>query len=88
MKKEHLRLLSTIFGIEIRKIRIRSDKTLESFTEYTGIGPNHIGEIERGIKIPRLDTIVKLRNAGVDINKVLDHIIQDFEEEGIVLTKE
>ncbi|MFS0673647.1 helix-turn-helix domain-containing protein [Ornithinibacillus sp. 179-J 7C1 HS] len=88
MEKEQLQLISQVFGNELRKIRdIERDVTQEQFAQDTGIGPEHISEIERGKRLPRIDTLLKLRNAGVNINLIFDRIIQELDANGIDLTE-
>ncbi|MFD2046605.1 helix-turn-helix transcriptional regulator [Ornithinibacillus salinisoli] len=88
MEKEQLQLISHIFGNELRKIRdIEKDVTQERFAQDTGIGPEHIGEIERGSRLPRIETLLRLRHAGVDINLIFDQIIQELDNNGFDLTK-
>lgn len=88
VEKEQLQLISQVFGNELRKIRdIERDVTQERFAQDTGIGPEHIGEIERGKRLPRIDTLLKLRNAGVNINLIFDRIIQELDANGIDLTE-
>nr|WP_255488172.1 helix-turn-helix transcriptional regulator [Ornithinibacillus hominis] len=84
-----MKLISEIFGHELRKIRdIERDVTQERFSQDTGIGPEHIGEIERGTRLPRIETLLRLRNAGVDINLIFDRIIKELENNGFDITKE
>ncbi|GIO28289.1 helix-turn-helix domain-containing protein [Ornithinibacillus bavariensis] len=89
MEKEQLKLISDLFGNELRKHRmVDRDITQERFAQDTGIGPEHIGEIERGVKLPRIETLLRLRNAGVDINRIFDHIIKELNSRGLDIRKE
>ncbi|WP_042147883.1 helix-turn-helix domain-containing protein [Paucisalibacillus sp. EB02] len=89
MDKKQLKFISELFGNEIRTYRvIEKDKTQEGFSQDSGIGPEHIGEIERGEKLPRIDTLLRLYNAGIDINRAFDHILKELEDRGIDIRKD
>lgn len=67
---------------------IEKDVTQERFAQDTGIGPEHIGEIERGAKLVRIETLLRLRKAGVNINQIFDRILKELGENGIDIGKE
>lgn len=50
-------------GQRIRAKREQEHMTQEYLAELIDVSPNHISVIERGIKIPRLDTFVAIANA-------------------------
>ena len=52
-----------IIGKRIREQRKRYDLTLEELSEIVGIGTVYLGEIERGIKMPSINTFIKIINA-------------------------
>ena len=49
-------------GNRIRTAREAKHLTQEYLAELTGLSPNHISVIERGIKLPRLETFVRIAN--------------------------
>ena len=49
-------------GKKIREYRKRSNLTLEKFAELLELSPTHIGNIERGNKVPTLQTFIKIIN--------------------------
>ncbi len=50
--------------------------TQEYLAELVDVSPNHISVIERGVKIPRLDTFVAIANAlGVSADELLIDVV-------------
>ena len=63
--------LDTI-GKNIRKFRLVKKLRQEDLAERTGLTANYIGMVERGEKIPSLETFIKILNAlGVSGDMVL-----------------
>jgi len=54
--------LETI-GINIRKYRKQKKLRQEQLAEMTGLSTNYIGMMERGEKIPALETFLRIANA-------------------------
>ncbi|MFR8719658.1 MAG: helix-turn-helix domain-containing protein [Coprococcus comes] len=54
--------LDTI-GKNIRKFRLVKKLRQEDLAERTGLTANYIGMVERGEKIPSLETFIKILNA-------------------------
>ena len=54
--------LKTI-GKRIKKYRTQSKLRQEQLAEKTGLSTNYIGMIERGEKVPALETFLKIANA-------------------------
>lgn len=50
-------------GRRIKAKREQENMTQEFLAELINVSPNHISVIERGVKIPRLDTFVAIANA-------------------------
>lgn len=50
-------------GQRIKAKREQKHLTQENLAELIDVSPNHISVIERGVKIPRLDTFVAIANA-------------------------
>lgn len=65
-------------GKRIRKYRDESGMTQEKLAEMVGITPNYLGAIERGVKVPKLDTLIEIINA---LHLSADEILQDVVEE-------
>ena len=55
--------MKELFGQRLREQRIKHGLTLEQLAEKSELSSNYIGMVERGLKEPGLDTIVKLLNA-------------------------
>ncbi len=49
-------------GKKIREYRKKSNLTLEEFAEILDLSTTHIGNIERGVKTPTLQTFIKIIN--------------------------
>ncbi len=54
--------LETI-GLNIRKYRNKKKLRQDQLAELTGLSTNYIGMLERGEKIPALETFLKIANA-------------------------
>ncbi len=69
----------TVLGKRIRARRKEQKLTLEKLAEQADIGLVYLGEIERGVKMPSLNTFIKLVNA-LDISA--DELIYDETKSG------
>lgn len=49
-------------GLNIRDARIRKGWTQEQFAEKLGLSTSYIGLIERGYKLPKFETFIKIIN--------------------------
>ena len=68
--------LDTI-GENIRKFRLVKKLRQEDLDERTGLTANYIGMVERGEKIPSLETFIKIVNAlGVSSDMVLTDVLE------------
>lgn len=61
-------------GKRIREARKTRAMTQEALAEMTGLTPGHIGVIERGAKVPQVDSLVAICNA---LHVSADEILQD-----------
>lgn len=52
-----------VIGKRIREARKEHKLTLEKFADMAGIGTVYLGEIERGEKMPSINTFIKMVNA-------------------------
>ena len=67
--------LDTI-GKNVRKFRLAKKLRQEDLAERTGLTANYIGMVERGEKIPSLETFIKILNAlGVSGDMVLADVL-------------
>lgn len=67
--------LATI-GKNIRKYRLLKKLRQEDLAEKAGLTANYIGMVERGEKIPSLETFIKILNAlGVSADMVLSDVL-------------
>lgn len=77
------------FGKKIKAARENLKLTQFELSEEVGISQNFLGDIERGLKLPSIETLVKLANI-LKVN--LDYILSDSldnilaEPEGIYYT--
>jgi transcriptional regulator with XRE-family HTH domain len=68
--------LATI-GKNIRKYRLMKKLRQEDLAEKTDLTTNYIGMVERGEKIPSLETFIKIVNAlGVSSDMVLTDVLE------------
>lgn len=67
--------LATI-GKNVRKYRLMKKLRQEDLAEKAGLTTNYIGMVERGEKIPSLETFIKILNAlGVSADMVLSEVL-------------
>lgn len=63
-------------GRNIRKYRLQKKLRQEDLAEKTGLSLNYIGMIERGEKIPALETFITILNAlGVSADMILCDVV-------------
>lgn len=63
-----------LLGIRIKQTRIAKDFTQLDLAEEINISANFLGDIERGLKKPSLDTLVNIANI---LNVSVDSLITD-----------
>ncbi len=73
------------FGKKIRSIREDKNITQTKLAESIGISQNFLGDIERGLKLPSVETLIKISNfLKVSIDSLfaesLDNIAKEPEE--------
>lgn len=73
--------LETI-GKNIKKYRIEKKLRQEDLAEKTGLSSNYIGMVERGEKIPSLETFISILNA-LEISA--DMVLADVLKQGYVV---
>lgn len=61
-------------GTRIQKCRRKAGITQEMLAEAVDISCNYLSAIERGIKVPKLDTLIRIINA---LQVSADDILQD-----------
>ena len=72
-------MVRATLGKRIREERKAQKLSLEKLAEKADIGLGYLGEIERGIKMPSLNTFIKLVNA---LNISADALIYDETKSG------
>lgn len=82
MKKEAL-------GLRIREARLKQGMTQQALAQAAGIGVMYLGEIERGVKMPSLNSFIRIVEVlGVsadyilrhEVTSGLDHVCGELEE--------
>jgi transcriptional regulator with XRE-family HTH domain len=73
--------LDTI-GKNIRKYRLAKKLRQEDLAEKAGLSANYIGMVERGEKIPSLETFIKILNA-LEVSS--DMVLADVLETGYIV---
>jgi transcriptional regulator with XRE-family HTH domain len=74
-----------MFGARLRELRRKRKLTQVQVAEHSGLAQNHISELEKGVRMPSLVTILKLAAAigckptellapfnGIDLETLLD----------------
>lgn len=65
-------------GRNIRKYRMEKKMRQEDLAEKTGLSANYIGMLERGEKLPVLDTFISILNAlGITADAVLCDVLEN-----------
>ena len=65
-------------GRNIRKYRLEKKMRQEDLAEKTGLSANYIGMLERGDKLPALDTFISILNAlGITADAVLCDVLEN-----------
>ncbi len=59
-------------GNRIRKVRKEKYLTQFALAEEVGVSPNFLGDVERGVKSPSLETIICIANV---LNVSLDYLL-------------
>lgn len=55
------------FGANMRRVRKRAGMSQEALGERAGLHRTEVGLLERGARVPRIDTLLKLAG-GLDVN--------------------
>ncbi len=76
-------------GKNIRKFRLEKKLRQEDLAEMTGLSTNYIGMVERGEKIPALETFIGIVNAlGVSVDMILCDVVNSgYEVRSSLLTE-
>lgn len=69
-------------GKRIRQKRIEHSWSQEELAEKVNLSPAYIGMIERGEKIPKLETFIKIVNV---LNVTSDELLADVLNQGYVI---
>lgn len=65
---------SNTLGKRIREARIKKQYTQQQLAELAGIGQMYLGEIERGTKMPSLNSFIRIIEA-LDVSA--DYVLRD-----------
>ena len=65
---------SILVGEKIRDCRLAIALTQQQLAEKVGITPRYLGDIERGSKVPKLETFIRLLNG---LNASADYVLMD-----------
>ena len=66
------------FGERLKAVREAKGMTQEQLSALVDIGPNHLSALERGVKLPRLETFVAIANAlGVSADMLLFEAVEE-----------
>ena len=64
-------------GKNIRKYRLERNLRQEDLAELAGLSTNYVGAVERGEKLPALETFIEIVNTlGVSADMVLSEVVQ------------
>lgn len=64
-----------LIGKRLHEQRIEKGWTLDKLATMTGLTPNYISAVERGVKKPSLDTFIRLADA---LGASADYLIRDL----------
>jgi len=59
--------MNTLLGQRIREQRKEKGWTIEQFAERVDLSTNYVGDLERGVKIPKLIRIVEVLDVSADV---------------------
>ena len=68
-------MLNSSIGTKIQNRRRALKMTQEEFAEKIGISLNYVGMIERGLRIPKLETFIKIANV---LGVTSDYLLADY----------
>jgi transcriptional regulator with XRE-family HTH domain len=60
MSARQSEVVATAFGRRLREVRVAARVSQEQLGKFSGLHRTEIGMLERGVRVPRLDTILKL----------------------------
>lgn len=69
-------------GKRIKEKRLEKSWSQEEFAEKVGLSTGYISMIERGEKIPKLDTFIRIANV---LNVNSDELLTDVLEQGFII---
>lgn len=62
------------FGLRLRETRTQKGYTLQSLAQKAGTGAVYLGEIERGLKMPSLNSFIRIVEA---LNVSADYLLRN-----------
>jgi transcriptional regulator with XRE-family HTH domain len=51
------------FGVNLRRVRRRADLSREQLAQRVGLHRTEVGRLEKGERVPRVDTVVRLADS-------------------------
>ena len=70
-----------ILGKRIKKERLKRDLTQVELAEEVNVSESHISLIERGYRVPRVDTLLKMaQRLGVSVDYLLDNYVESSDD--------
>lgn len=80
--------IAKVLGARIRAYRTAAGISQEELAFKAGISPAHLGQIERGVKRPNVETVEKLaRSLGVPMSVLFEAESAPEEESSVTLNK-
>lgn len=68
-------------GNILKKYRLKNDYTQEDVAELTGLAPRYISQLERGLTLGSIDTLIKFCNAyKITPNHLLGNLLDNPEQ--------
>lgn len=68
-------MVKKVIGNKLKGIRLKNDYTLQELSDRSGVSPNMISRIERGLTIPSVEILVKLAQA---LEKSIDYFVEEL----------
>ena len=69
--------MNTLLGQRIREQRKEKGWTIEQFAERVDLSANYVGDLERGVKIPKLETFIRIVEVIRDSVSSASHVADD-----------
>lgn len=75
-----------LMGKRLRTCRTACNQTMTEFAERCNISERYLADIEHGLKVPKLETCVRIANAaGVSMDYLLQDSLTKIDKENLIL---